>query len=98
MIIVDQKRTWLVNFSNIIHIDLGVNKEKKEYAIIAKTNTGDEIIIGEYATEERTKEVLQEIVICYANIEMLGIPNVKINENITTYDLKRNIAYEMPKE
>lgn len=98
MIILEQEKEYLVNFSSISCIMVGVNSRGNKYEVIATTNSNEEIIMGVYKTEERAKKVLEEIGICYANIEMLGLPTVKINENITTYDLKRNIAYEMPKE
>lgn len=58
MIIVSQDKTRLINFERveILGIDLKNNKQ-----ICCGFNQGN-IVLGKYATEERTKEVLQEII------------------------------------
>ena len=58
MIIVSQDKTRLINFERveILGIDLKNNKQ-----ICCGFNQGN-IVLGKYATEERPKEVLQEII------------------------------------
>lgn len=58
MIIVSQDKTRLINFERveILGIDLKNNKQ-----ICCGFNQGN-IVLGKYATEERTKEVLQETI------------------------------------
>ena len=56
------------------------------------------ITIAEYETEKRAKEVLEEITFAYANMEMLKIPKININQIIPTTELVRNICYKMPTE
>lgn len=61
MIIVEQNKTYLVNFNNVEHISIAVDEEETEYAIVSVTKSRDEIILGVYETEERAKKVLLEI-------------------------------------
>ena len=56
--------------------------------------TSSEIILGEYKTEERSKEILQEIVRKYK----LGTNKIKIKTSRGAEIVERNIIYEMPKE
>lgn len=57
--------------------------------IMVESNSGGLYLLGEYATEERAKEVLQEIITRYKNWE-----NMKIGQ-LTELCLP---VYEMPKE
>lgn len=74
MIIVSQDKKELVNFDNILSIKLFHDNEDEEclYEIYTTVNApGDNyILIGTYATEERAKEVLREIV----EIHRVAIP------------------------
>lgn len=54
--------------------------------------------LGIYKTEERAKEVLQEIKLAYANTELLKIPDTEIAEVITAREMTECFCYEMPKE
>ena len=89
MIIVSQDKTKLFNFNNVNLI-----KVIDDGRIISFDNTyqynsdviGD--LLGQYKTEERAKEVLQEIVNKYRQF------NVDNNQAITTIPK----VYEMPKE
>ncbi len=65
MIIVEQEKTYLINFDNTTQITLATDKEEKEFAVMAETTKSKEIILGIYKTEERAKEVLQEIIQIY---------------------------------
>lgn len=66
MIIVSQGKCTIVNFSNIQNIRIepyGTHiKGKKIYKIFAGNFEGYTTELGTYNTEERAKEVLQEIV------------------------------------
>ena len=89
MIIIEQDGTYFVNFKNIEQITMAVDREETEYAIIAETLNDDEVVLGTYATEERAKEVLQEIIERYTNWNNL------------VYGQPTGICspkYEMPKE
>ena len=56
------------------------------------------IFLGEYETEERAKEVLQEILNTYTNSEIVKLPNMQYEEPISSKQLAKIICYEMPKE
>ena len=86
MIIVSQDKTEIVNFNNIESV--WISKEEEEiFSIEATADTNASL--GEYATKERAKEVLGEIIKTYTCWE-----NFKhgIAEGIGTP------KYEMPKE
>lgn len=68
MVIVEQEKTYLINFDNTTQITLAVDKEEKEFAVMAETTKSKDIILGIYKTEERAKEVLFEIIDRYKNI------------------------------
>lgn len=90
MIIVSQDKKAIHNFNNILSIQ--IEKSNSTFKLIIYDAINDNTSIGEYATEERAKEILEEIVEKYENCcrlqETHGI-------SIT---LKNNYVYEMPKE
>lgn len=57
MIIVSQDREDIINFDNVKMI----NREENIISVDANFSKGDFYCIAEYATEERAKEVLNEI-------------------------------------
>lgn len=57
MIIVSQDKNKIINFDNIVHIFISDNSIS--YGVMSGTGAND---LGTYATEERAKEVLQEII------------------------------------
>lgn len=66
MIIVSQKKTGIINFENIETLYLLRKKDKYETKSIEINARGNyDYTLGEYATEERAKEVLQEIINTY---------------------------------
>lgn len=93
MIIVSQDKTEIINFDNTLRVKLFINDDDKDeqlYEIYAEVIApGDNyILLGTYYTEERAKEVLQEIIQCYKD---------------TNYEYEncwclRNVVYEMPKK
>lgn len=87
MIIVSQDETILINFDNVSAIAIDDNNTKKQ--IHARRNNDDVVMCGEYATEERTKEVLKEIYQAVENWE-----NLKAGQPTGECRFK----YEMPKE
>lgn len=62
MIIVSQDKTKIVNFDNLTQIYITQDEEKT--ATFIRYETVDSLYddLGEYKTEERAKEVLQEII------------------------------------
>ena len=87
MIIVSQDRKSIYNFENIKSIDIVDNEIYLTDDILADRGTR----IGQYETEERAKEVLQEIINAYKDYrtaECDGYTNI----------LAKTAVYEMPKE
>ena len=64
MITVSQDKTKIVNFDNIAHIFISKDSEKHYLIEYGKMNGSSELL-GIYVTEERAKEVLQEIIKVY---------------------------------
>ena len=95
MIIVSQDKRIILNFSNIQDVrieDYGTHqKGVKIYKIYAGNFEGYATLLGTYKTEERAKEVLQEIVQSYREYrtaEVDGYTNV----------LEETAVYEMPED
>lgn len=92
MVIVSQDKKEVINFENILSVKLFHDDEDNEclYEIYTTVNApGDNyILLGEYNTEERAKEVLQEIVSKYRQY------NLDNNKAVTMIPK----VYEMPKE
>lgn len=57
MIILNQKKDITINFSNVVSIYV---QEKNVQVLMSFIQ--DALILGKYATEERAKEVLEEII------------------------------------
>lgn len=70
MIIVSQDKTKIVNFDNLTQIYITQDEEKT--ATFIRYETVDSLYddLGEYKTEERAKEVLQDISLRYEAIEL----------------------------
>lgn len=95
MIIVSQDKNKIVNFNNIKTIELDRETDLKSIIIFRETNETETgvcgLFIGHYATKERAKEVLQEIIKSYRNYrtaECDGYTNV----------LQETTVFEMPED
>ena len=91
MIIVSQDKDKIVNFDNLTQIY--ITRDEEETATFIRYETVDSLYddLGEYKTEERTKEVLQEIIKSYRDYrtaECDGYTNV----------LEETAVFEIPKE
>lgn len=90
MIIVSQDKSTILNFDNAVRVYIIRDAwEKKYYCIGYSTSDRTTIILANYKTEERAKEVLQEIIERYANWNNLvyGQPTGACSS-----------VYEMPEE
>lgn len=90
MIIVSQEKDVILNFDNIIGIRIAIDIESnKETRIAIDSIDSERYYIARYSTEERAKEVLQEIIERYTNWNNLvyGQPTGECSPK-----------YEMPKE
>ncbi len=93
MIIVSQDKNKIVNFDNIAHIFISKDSDKHYLIEYGKMNGSSELL-GIYATEERAKEVLQEIVSKYR--EYVTISNLSGNDIRGIYNVTK--VYEMPND
>ena len=94
MIIVSQDKTKIVNFDNLTQIY--ITQDEEETAFFIRYETVDSLYddLGEYKTEERAKEVIQEIV--KATIE-----NKKAEETKDMFGfsiIPADTYYQIPKE
>lgn len=94
MIIVSQNKNKIVNLSNLKQIYITQDEEETAYYIRFETVDSLYDELGKYDTEERAKEVLQEIIKAY-------IENKKTQETTSIFGfsiIPSNTYYEMPKE
>lgn len=97
MIIVSQDKSTILNFDNTVSVyvirdALSAEKGLENYNIDYSTNDEINIVIGTYATEERAKEVLEEII---ENIQCKSF--VEMNADGVVSEVTGGI-YRMPKE
>ena len=91
MIIVSQDKTKIVNFDNLTQIY--ITQDEEETANFIRYESVDSLYedLGEYKTEERAKEVLQEIIKSYRDYrtaECDGYTNV----------LEETAVFDIPEE
>ena len=98
MIIVSQDKKTILNFSNIQNVrieDYGTHQKGiKIYKIYAGNFEGYATLLGTYKTEERAKEVLQEIIITFSYIQLSGT----YEEARLKMEIMKLGRYEMPEE
>lgn len=100
MIIISQNKETIINFDNVESIDIVVDLDgtgKTSHKIYYVTSSTREEL-GIYATEERAKEVLQEIKNAYSVTQLIMLPTFDFEKPIKAGELAKIIAYEMPKE
>lgn len=90
MIIISQDKTMILNFEYIETIEIGNPLENNDgkFKILCDTTSDNQYTIAEYETEERAKEVLQEIISKYK----ITLYNSKTNETVVNVPK----VYEMP--
>lgn len=88
MIIVSQDKDLIVNFNNVTAIGIAQNNDKEIDSI---TTDGEEQYLGAYKTEERAKEVLQEII-----KRINGKGEIIHNINEIKIETEASSVYEMP--
>lgn len=95
MIIVSQDKDEIINFDNISSIVINDAWDDKPGQVIIATDVrGNKHTLGYYKSEERTKEVLQEIIIAIRGKNMVQFSNGEMKE---VFPIKNDV-YEMPKE
>lgn len=96
MIIVSQDRDLIINFDNVTVIGIAQNNSKEIDSI---TVDKEEQYLGEYKTEERAKEVLQEIYKNYADFELIRCINDNFQQQLIVRNKNKYFdIYEMPED
>lgn len=96
MIIVSQNKKRIFNFENLVeigvfeHNNYPLKDNVKGYDLQGVTQNGKYIILGIYDTEERAKDVLEEIIKAYLDCNEQNF--------LAEYAYVKNKVYEMPKE
>ena len=96
MVILSQNKKRIFNFENLIEIRVFVRNiyspkdNVKGYDLQGIGQNGKYIILGIYDTEERAKEVLQEIIEAYLDCNEQNV--------LAEYAYVKNKVYEMPTE
>lgn len=82
MIIINQNKNVMINFNNIVCIDIEKNSFDK-YVIEAYYNSKDEdyVWLGEYSTIEKAREILEEIIEEYEEEGISGIGDCIVSNN-----------------
>ena len=95
MIIVSQDKELILNFENIEAIGIGNPLEDDDgmFKVLASTTSDNEYTLGRYATEERAKEVLQEIMKKYLDIKCFYNSKYEVMQAI-----EQPKIYEIPVE
>lgn len=90
MVIISQDKTMILNFEYIETIEIGNPLENNDgkFKILCDTTSDNQYTIAEYETEERAKEVLQEIISKYK----ITLYNSKTKETVVNVPK----VYEMP--
>lgn len=91
MIIVSQDKVANINYNNIEAIYM----LKKDDKIEINVRENYDYTIGKYKTEERAKEVLQEIVKTYVLTEQYKVEDERTRIKLM---MEGVLLYEMPKE
>ena len=98
MIIVSQDKYNILNFDTTVNIGVEEISTLNDIVQISAQTNGNTIVLGKYETEERAKEVLQEIINNYANSQIVKLPNMQYEKPIYVKQLSKFICYEMPEE
>lgn len=95
MIIVSQDKRIIVNFDNIVYLDIEENSFNK-YVIEAYYNSKDTdfVWLGQYKTEKRAKEIIEEVVNEHEHSEGLKAKNMLSISKI----IQKDFVYEMPED
>ncbi len=93
MLIISQDKTQIFNFDNINYLHMGKNLDN-DFAVEINYSDCNYNVIARYKTEERAKEVLQEIISEYK--KYATISNVAGNDIRGIYNIPK--VYEMPED
>lgn len=95
MLIVSQDKDNIVNFNNVISIGIEDFSDSSPWQRITAETLRTAVVLGDYKTEERAKEVLREII---ERITIIGVSNCSYEYADIAIKMKDHALYEMPKE
>ncbi|HJJ05195.1 MAG TPA: hypothetical protein OIM45_04960 [Clostridiaceae bacterium] len=99
MIIVSQDKEKIVNFDNLTQVYITQDEEETAYFIRYETVDSLYDDLGKYETEERAKEVLQEIYKNYADFELIRCINGNFQQHLIVGNKNKYFdIYEMPED
>lgn len=98
MIIVSQDKNKIVNLSNLTQIYITQDEEEKSYYIRFETVDSLYDDLGKYNTEERAKEILQEIIKVYKGTEAFKVSVNRIQDITGKIAIENGFVYEMPEK
>jgi len=103
MLIINQDKTMSLNLDNIEAIGVGNPLENKngKFQILVNTTSDNQYPMAEYETEERAKEILDDITNTRAIFEIYKCSDANTQHIFDEKMLKENLifdTYEMPKE
>lgn len=95
MLIVSQDKDTIINFKNIEIMGIGTPLEDNEgkFKILVNTISCEQYTIGKYDTEERAREILEEIIVLYRKCHQV----IGERGGITNFIYPPKV-YGMPKE
>lgn len=98
MIIVSQDKTSVVNFNNVNTLFATKKGEILSFNNSYKSEDDCSDILGNYETEERAKEVLNEIKDAYSATQLIMMPEFKFGKPTKAGNIAKVISYEMPEK
>lgn len=98
MIIVSQDKKSIVIIDNVTTIWIENPEENDSEKFSIETSAEVDKCLGYYETEERAKEILKEIVQCYANTEQYKSVSNTASADFLNDLLKNAIIYAMPEK
>lgn len=99
MIIVSQDKEKIVNFDNLTQVYITQDEEETAYFIRYETVDSLYDDLGKYETEERAKEVLQEIYKNYADFELIRCIEDNFQQHLIVGNKNKYFdIYEMPED
>ena len=99
MIIVGQDKEKIVNFDNLTQVYITQDEEETAYFIRFETVDSLYDDLGKYETEERAKEVLQEIYKNYADFELIRCIEDNFQQHLIVGNKNKYFdIYEMPED
>ena len=99
MLILCQKKDTIVNLEKVQAINIHLQNRKEVCAWFdVNENNRNSVLLGVYDTEERAKEVLQEIIKLYKATETFKVTSNRISDEVGAIAIQHGFIYEMPEK